>query len=177
MTEVREYAKALFLLSEEEGVTEAVREEAQLVSSAINENPDYTKLLDTPALAVEEKVGLLDRAFGSVNTSLLNLCKILCEKRCSYLIPQVLDAYLAIYDESRGIERVEAITAIPLTESQLSALSSRLEEKTGKTVVITNTVDKSVLGGVKLRYMGIQLDGTVKARLDSFEKGLKSLII
>ena len=99
------------------------------------------------------------------------------KKRYAYLIPRVMDAYLAIYDESRGIERVEAVTAIPLTEAQLSALSLRLEEKTGKKIVITNTVDKAILGGMKLRYMGIQLDGTVKSRLDSFEKSLKSLIV
>ena len=177
MTEVKEYARALFLLTEEEGVTESVCEDVKLVRSAIMDNPEYTKLLDTPALAADEQVALLDRAFATVNGLLLNLCKILSEKRYAYLIPRVMDAYLAIYDESRGIERVEAVTAIPLTEAQLSALSSRLEEKTGKKIVITNTVDKAILGGMKLRYMGIQLDGTVKSRLDSFEKSLKSLIV
>ena len=177
MTEVNEYAKALFLLTEEDGTTEEVREDVKLVRSAIIDNPEYTKLLDTPALPADEKVALLDRAFSSVNASLLNLCKILSERRYSYLITRILDAYLAIYDQSRGIERVEAITAVPLTEAQLSALSARLEAKTGKTIIIANTVDRSVLGGMKLRYMGMQIDGTVKARLDSFEKSLKSLII
>ena len=177
MSEAREYARALFLLTEEEGTTEAVRADAEIMSSAIRENPDYLKLLDTPAISLEEKLGLIDKAFSTLNTSLLNLCKLLCEKRCARLTERVAEEYFALYDQSRGIERVEAVTAVGLTEAQLSALSARLEKKTGKTVIITNTVDKSILGGMKLRYMGIQLDGTVKTRLDSFEKSLKSLII
>ena len=48
---------------------------------------------------------------------------------------------------------------------------------TGKTIIIKNTVDKSILGGIKLRYLGKELDGTRKARLNAIEKSLKNTII
>ena len=90
---------------------------------------------------------------------------------------KVLEAYLSVYDEARGIERVEAITVLPLSEEQKKKLTLKLEKKTGKTIVITNTVDTSILGGIKLRYMGIQLDASLKTRLDGFEKMLTDTII
>ena len=46
-----------------------------------------------------------------------------------------------------------------------------------KTIILTNTVDPSILGGVKLRYLGVQLDGSVKTRLDKFEDALKNTVI
>ena len=174
MSEAREYARALFLLTEEEGTTEAVRADAEIMSSAIRENPDYLKLLDTPAIPLEEKLGLIDKAFSTLNTSLLNLCKLLCEKRCASLTERVADEYFALYDRSRGIERVEAVTAVALTEAQLSALSARLEKKTGKTVIITNTVDKSILGGIIVETGDSVLDGSLTRKLRDVKEVIKA---
>lgn len=177
MTDAREYGKALFLVTEESGTTESAVRDVQLARAVISDNPDYTKLLDSPAIPSAEKIGLIDKAFSGLDTQLTNLLKILCEKHLSHMSVRALDAYLAFYDESRGIERVEVLTAVPLTEEQSQALTSRLEAKCGKRIIIKNTVDTGILGGVKLRYSGIQLDGSVKTRLDRFEKSLKTLVI
>ncbi len=174
---VSEYAKALFELTEELGRTEAVRDEIIAVGKIFGENPDYIKLLDTPALAKEERLGLIDAAFSSLDEMLLNLLKMVCEARQTYAIDRLISAYLAEYDASRGIERVSAITATAMTEAQCEAMRCALEAKTGKTIIIENTVDKSILGGVKLRYMGRQLDGSLKTRLDVFEKKLQDTVL
>ena len=177
MIDAKEYAKALFLLTEEERTTKLVSEEIQTVKKLLCENPRYIKLLDTPALSKEEKLLLIDKAFASLNESLVNLMKILCEKHAVYQIPRLADAYAALYDESRGIERVEAVTAVPMTAAQLAAMTKKLTSLTGKIIKIKNTVDPAVLGGVVLRYSGKQLDGSLKARLQAFEKSLKSVVI
>ncbi len=177
MISEQDYGKALFLLTEEDGTTKIVAEDLKIVQKLLRENPRYEKLLDTPALAKEEKLCLIDRAFSSLHESVVNLMKILCEKHSVYCFSKVADAYAALYDESRGIERVEALTAVAMTQSQISALTSRLVFLTGKTVVVRNTVDPDILGGVVLRYAGKQLDGSLRARLESLEKSLKEIIL
>ena len=177
MIDAREYAKALFLLSEEEGSTDTVLEDVRLVSEVLAKNADYVKLLDTPALPKSEKLSLIDEAFGTVNGNLKKLIKILCERHSTFAFSAVCSAYSELYDESRGIVRAVAVSARPMSEGQISALSEKLSATTGKTVVVKNTVDPSILGGVKLRYEGTQLDGSVKTRLDSFEKKLKGTVI
>ena len=172
-----EYGRALFLLTEEVGSTEKVREDVTVLLAVLKKNPDFVNLLDTPAVSKDERLGVVDAALSTLDGNLANLVKILAERREAHSLPKVLDAYLAIYDEARGIERVEAITAIPLTDGQAEKLKARLEKQTGKTIIIKNTVDPSILGGIKLRYMGIQLDGSLKSRLDSFEKVLTDMII
>ena len=177
MIDAKEYGKALFLLTEEERTTKTVAEELLGVKKLLCENPRYIKLLDTPALAKEEKLALVDRAFASLDGNLLNFVKILCEKHAVYQLPRVADVYAALYDEARGIERVEAVTAVAMTEKQLSALTNKLAALTGKSIVIRKTIDPTILGGVVLRYAGTQLDGSLRARLESFEKSLKDLVI
>lgn len=171
------YGEALFMLTEEVGSTESARDDVQAVLNLIGENPSYLSLIDSPALPREERLGLIDEAFGSLDKNLVNLIKILVEKRLGHILGNTLDAYLVLYDKSRGIERVEAISAVPLTEAQIERLKAKLESITGKQIIVRNTHDPELLGGMKLRYLGIQLDGTVKTKLDNFEKRLSELVI
>ena len=177
MIDMREYGKALFLITEEEGTTDKVLVDVRIAERIFKENPEYAKLLDSPAVPKDERISLADKAFGSLDTNLLNLIKILTQKREVCHFDKVAVAYSALYDDSRGILRVEAVTAVPLTDSQREAMTKRLSESLNKTVVLHNKVDRSILGGVTLRYSGVQLDGSVKTRLDKFEQALKQTLI
>ena len=177
MIDVQEYAKALFLIAEEEGSTDTVLEDVRLVCEVLSANAEYVKLLDTPALPKSEKLSLIDGAFGTVDGNLKNLIKILCERHSIFAFSRVSSAYSELYDASRGIVRASAVSAYPMSEVQIAALSEKLSAITQRTVIVKNTVDKSILGGIKLRYEGTQLDGSVKTRLESFERRLKGTVI
>ena len=172
-----DYARAMFMLTEEVGTTERVREEALAICELLSECDGYTRLLDTPALSVDERLALVDEAFSSFDTYLVNLIKLLVEGRMAHILPRVLVAYEDEYMEARGIVRCEAITAVALSAGQTAALKGKLEKITGKEIIINNKIDPSILGGIKIRYMGIQVDGSVKCRLDEFRSLLDSAVI
>ncbi len=173
----REYGRALFMLTEELGTTERVRDEARAVAQLFGANPDYDKMLDTPALSVTERIALIDGALGTLDESLVNLIKLLAERRLSYAIVRTLRVYEDEYMESRGIVRAEVISAVALDEGQKRTLAAKLSGITGKQIVIENKVDPSILGGIKLRYMGIQRDGSVKTRLDELSRSIGQTVI
>lgn len=171
------YAEALFSLSEEMNVSDSVLKDALVVSGIFSKYPEYVKLLDTPAVSVPEKLALISESFSSVENIVMNVIKLLAEKHSVYLFPEITKEYSSLYNESRGVCNAEIISAVALTDSQAMKIKEKLENMTGKTIVIKNTVDKSVLGGIKLRYLGKELDGTLKARLTAIEKSLKNTII
>ena len=175
--DAKNFGDALFMLAEELEQTEEIKADIDILCTSIEQNPDYLKLLDNPAISREERVDLVGKAFGMLNKNLVNLVKILAERRLVYLVDKVRDAYSSAYDISRGIERVEAISTIPLTSAQLERLQTKLAKMTGKQIIVENTIDPSLLGGMKLRYMGVQIDGSVKTKLDKFEQSLKDLVI
>ena len=174
MIDPREYGEALLMLSEETGRTEEVLRQLGDVKAALAENPDYIRLLDTPSLPADRRTAFLDEAFSGFDRDLLNLMKLLCEKRSFFRLPAVADSFSLLYDEKAGIERVTAVSAVAMSESQIARLTEKLAKETGKTVVVKNVVDPKVLGGLRLEYRGIQKDGTLLAGLSRIEKALKS---
>lgn len=177
MIDAGSYGKALFLLAEENGTDTQVREELGLVRQVLARNPAYVTLLDTPAVPTAEKLALLGEAFGSADPMLLNFLSLLCERRAFYQFAACAHAYDACYDEAHGILRATAITAVPMTRQQQEALRAKLAAITGKTIVLSNSTDPALIGGITLRYGGVQLDDSIQSRLDRLRRSLSETII
>ncbi|MBQ6432199.1 MAG: ATP synthase F1 subunit delta [Oscillospiraceae bacterium] len=177
MIDTAGYGKALFELAAENGTDTQVREELEVVRAAFKAQPDYVTLLDTPAVATEDKLRLLREAFGKIDPMALNFLSILCEKRACWQFSACADVFDACYDEAHGLLRATAITAVPMQERQREALKEKLSAITGKTVILTNRVDETLIGGMTLRYGGVQLDDSIRSRLDKLRRSLSETIV
>lgn len=171
------YADALFMAALEADDTEQIYTDVNTVSEAILQNPQYISLIDTPALDAQQKHGLLECALRDIHPLLLNLLKLLGDKSRFYCFEKIACAYNKLYDEHNNIVRGEAVSAHPLTQAQMSALTQALCDKYGKRIILTNTVDSAILGGIRLNISGIQLDGSLRRRLCDIEKILKNTVI
>ncbi len=177
MINVVDYARALYELAEERGTQERVRQELQVICQALEDKPQYVTLMDTPAVGSKEKGQLLRQAFEGVEEMLLNFLCILCEKRSFYRLAPCAQAYYEAYDETHHILRATAITAAPMKESQCEALKKKLSAMTGKRVELENRIDPGLIGGIRLRYAGIQLDDSIQNRLETLRRSLAETIV
>ncbi|MBQ8380789.1 MAG: ATP synthase F1 subunit delta [Clostridia bacterium] len=177
MTGASEYAVALFSLTEELGTSDTAKEDVLSAEAALSANPKYIDLCDTPAISISEKLALISEAFKSLDVSVKNLIMILAEKHSVRLFTAIARKYVSLYNESRGIVEAEAVSAEPLSAGQLDAIKQKLSRMTGKRIQLKNVIDRSIVGGVTLRYMGKQIDGSLKARLSQIEKSLKNTIL
>lgn len=169
----KQYGDALYELASEENCEDEVLDSLSTAVQAFMENPEYLRLVQDPALPKEERLGLLDEAFGSgVHVHVLSLLKLLCEKSALGLVKGCLEEYRARLYEARGILPVQAVSAVPLNKTQQNALKKQLAAKTGKTILLENVTDPSLLGGIKLRYEGKELDGTAAGRLAAMRRVL-----
>ncbi len=163
----KEYGDAVYSLAVDEDCVDEVMEGLTLAAAAFRDNPGYLTLVQNPALAKDERLSLLDQAFAGVHRYVLNLLKLLCERSALGLTSGCLEQFKALVYQQRGILPVEVISAVALTDEQSSALRDKLHARTGKTILLENRLDSSVLGGIKLRYGGVELDGTAAGRLDA----------
>ena len=177
MDNLRCYAEALFSLSCEEDKCDKVYEDTRIAIAALMENWEYLSILDTTHLSLKERIAMIDQSFGMLDEHLVNLIKILAEAKRAHLLVKILREYESLYDEYKGIFNAYVTSAVAMSDVQIEGLRIKLRSLTGKEPRIINTVDPSVLGGVKLRFEGKQVDGTVKGRLDGFEKKLRDLVI
>lgn len=171
------YGKALFELAQEQGEEDRIAQELELLCAAVEENPAYLTLLDSPAVDTGERLSLLRAAFGQTAEILQNFLCILCEKRAMHQFPVCAGEYRKAYDASRNLLRATAITAVPMTPSQQEKLKAKLAGLTGKTVILENRTDETLIGGITLRYGGVQLDDSIRHRLDELRRGLSDTIV
>ena len=177
MSDVKDYGRALFELAREDGNVERAYDDASTVIAVMQSNREYAVILNSPTLSKEEKRVLIDEAFGSLSENSRNLLKLLCDKRMAHLYTLALQGFIDEYDAYMGILRVDAVTVKPLSPEQSDRLARNLSAKTGKKIIVNNVIDTGILGGIKLRYDGIQLDGSIKTRLDNLAESLDNIIM
>ena len=174
----RVYGGSLYDLATEEKLDGQIMEQMNEIRQIFRENPGYLKLLGEPAIPQEERIKLLDEAFGGqVEPYLLNFLKLLCEKKILREFSGCCEEFTRRYNADHGIVEALVTSAVKLKDDQMEALRIKLEKISGKSVTLTQKKDPTVLAGLKVELEGKQLDGTVKSRLDGLSRKLNELIV
>lgn len=172
------YAQALYSLARDEALDTKVLEELEVLRDVFSKEADYLRLLGSCNISKDERCAVLDDAFrNKVHIYVLNFLKLLTEKGRIRLFPDCVKAYREQYNIDHGIVSVLAVTATPLTDDQFARLQAKLEKMIGKKVLLNNRIDASCIGGVRLDYDGMRMDGTVKNRLDTVAAMLKNTVL
>ncbi len=179
MTPVAEtYGQALYTLALEEGLSQSILQQLQVLQESFAQTPEYIRLLSSPTLSKEERCGILDEVFrDKVQPYLLNFMKILTEKGYMGQFDGCCRVYARLYDRDNGILPVTVTTALPLPRDQARRLEDKLADLTGKTIRLEMRVEESVLGGIRLEYDGKLVDDTVVYRLERIGRMLKETVI
>lgn len=179
MTEVGSvYGGALYDLAAGENLSEEIRKQLQVLSDSFAEEPAFLDLLSAHSLPKAERCKIIDDSFAEkVHPYVLNFLKLLTEKGYVRHFGDCCATYQARYYVEHNILPVSAVTAVALNDVQMTRLVSKLEEQTGKTVIITNRIDPDVLGGIRLDFDGKCVDDTLAHRLDSIRHLLNNTIL
>ena len=174
----RLYGGSLYELAAEEGLTETMREQMGEIRTIFRENPDYVKLLLEPSIPQEERNGLIETAFGTqAERYLVSFLKLLCDKNLLNEFAGCCDEFTRRYNADHGIAEAVVTSAIALSDGQMAALKEKLEKMSGRTVLLTQKLDPSVLAGLKIELEGRQMDGTVRGRLSGISGKLNEMVV
>lgn len=172
------YGQALYTLAKDEGFSEAVLEDLQVLRSCFAAEPKFVRLLAAANLSKEERCQIVDNSFrGKIHSYVLNFLKILTEKGYIRHFPECCDSFEEQYNIDNDILPVKAVTAVSLSEEQTRKLTEKLSDMTGKTIKLEKRVDSACIGGVRLDFDGKRLDDTVAHRLESIGSLLKNTVL
>ncbi len=166
----KEYAKALYELASEHSLEDTISTQLRQVCTLLDDNPDYVRLLDNPAIEKKQRIKLASEAFADVQEYLKSFILLLTEARHTNELARCADCFQRIYDTKHGILRAEIITACGIDDTRAESIRTKLEAKTGKQVVLSQKIDPSLIGGVLLKYGTRQIDMSVKASLNSISE-------
>ena len=167
------YADALFELCSEDKSYDSVHRDINDCRKVFADNPDLLKFLSAPAINTDKKTELLSEIFSDCGIVCNLLCVITVKNRAG-LIYKITDCFNKLYNEYRNIAEITVTTCIPLSDTMREKLKAKLSAKFGKTVVMNEKVDKSILGGVIVQYENLQIDSSIKSKLNSVHNELRS---
>ncbi len=172
------YGQALYDLARAEDLEDVLLQQLTVLAQSFRSEPDFPALLQSHNLSKQERCRILDDSFRDrVHPYVLNFLKLLTENGLARHFPDCAAHFQKCYRRTHNILAVTAVTAVALTDDRLRALTEKLACVTGKTIELSNRVDPTVLGGIRLNYDGKQLDGTVIHRLDAMRSLLKNTVL
>lgn len=89
-----------------------------------------------------------------------------------YLLKDILAALKDLDNEAHNILAVEISSAHPLHKETISAIDKYLQKQLNKELSIEETIDESLLGGMKIKYQDQVLDLSIKKQINNLNKSL-----
>jgi len=171
----KRYSKALVETGSENGTIETLGKELSAFNKMMSRETQLRLLLESPTLAMEKKAAILGDVLKkmSLTTGIQNFLGLVLENGRIEYIEQITRDYNKYADELAGRVRAKVTSAVRLNKSQETAVREALEKQTGKTIVLSTGVSKSLLGGLKVEIGGTTFDGSLKTQLKRIEDTLK----
>ena len=169
----RRYAEAFFSIAQDHDKIDEYQQELELIAKSIEEIENLKDYLGHLIIPAKEKKELISKIFADqVSQVTLNFLLMIIDKRREVYIGSIVDEYSELADISRNIAKADLITAQEVPADEVEALAEKLSSSTGKTVYLKQTIDPTLIGGVKIRIGDQILDGTVAKKLEMLKSQL-----
>ena len=158
-----------------ENKLDQVQDELFAFSKSLIENPELRAALTNNGDTLVRKVELVKNIFGSkFGTSTIKLVNQIVSGRSGRSIEKVLSAHIHAVTARRNRVNAFVKSSIALTSAQQEKLASSLTKKIGQSVHLNIDIDKTVIGGISVRFGDEVIDGTIKNRLAEASRTLVS---
>jgi F-type H+-transporting ATPase subunit delta len=171
-TLARRYAVAVSSVARDRDLVERIGSDLQTIANAIGGGPIH-EFFVSPVIDRPQKERVLTQAFeGRVDEVALHALLLLVRKRRESLLEALVAEYLALQREARGAETLVVTSARRLDRSEYAALIEKLERVYGKKFEVTEQIDPSLIGGLRLVMGDRRIDASIAGRLDSLARDL-----
>ena len=167
----RRYAKALYEVAEENNKLNAYIADLKEISGLISSNDDLNQIIKQPKISSSRKKEVFTAIFqDQIDKELLSFLLILIEKnRIDELNGVILQLeQLQLENNNEVIAVVK--TVVPLKDNERTNLVEKLKAKYKKSIILKESIDAALLGGVYVRVGDDVIDGTIKNKIEEMKK-------
>lgn len=173
----KRYAKAMFELAREQGKEAETENQLQALVEAAAQDAEIRAFLAAPSITADEKIKVLQAAFGDKASSIvLNTISLLIERGRHGEIDALLDAYRQVAGQALGRADALVTSPQPLSDEVKNQLATQFGKVIGKSVRVENVTDATLLGGLMVRIGDTLYDGSLRGKLDRLSKQLQTSV-
>lgn len=162
----RRYAKALIEIASEKKELSRIGEDFKHIEFVTEGSREFLVFLKNPVISKEKKKNVFREVFGSrVHTLTSSFLSFIVDKGREEILSSIITQYFHIMDENLGIVNIEVRAASDLSEQQTGEIKKKFESMTKKTVKISFSLDKQILGGFVVKMGDTVFDASVRNQL------------
>jgi F-type H+-transporting ATPase subunit delta len=163
----KRYAEALLKLSDSKNWIEDSLKGLKSISDLYSTNPDLKAFLNSPEIKSSWKKDALKKILvDKFDKNLINFILFLIDKGRIKNLPTILEEYILLSNKAKNILEIEIITSEQIAIEQIMKIENKYKKLLNTTVIKSkSTVDKSLIGGVKIIIGDKIYDNSIKAQL------------
>ncbi len=173
-TVARRYATAVFSLAKDSGVVDRVRDDLHLVKTVLDSDDGIRKFFRSPVVDRKEKAALIERAFSGLHDIARHTVLLLIRKRREAIFDEIVEQFDLLEQRNRGGSPLRVESARELDPAELRALVDKLGARYHTIFDVSQTVDPSLIGGIRITMGDKLIDGSVAGRLDELARMLST---
>ncbi len=169
------YAKALFALSKEKGLSKEIYQDITLLKEQYKVNKDFSQFITSPVIPATRKKELFNTVFQSqVNELTIKFLITLVDNGREILLIHIAHDFADMYKKEQNIKSVSLYTAIELNADFIETIKNTLETELSSKVELSVFVKEHLIGGFMLMLDGKLIDTSVYSKLKRIKKQLLS---
>ena len=170
------YASTLVdTLSNEGGIDTVIEGRSQMeqVISYSRSHAEFLEAMHDPAYTVEQRSNLIKAVFSDCQPALISVLGLMVERDELELLPRVFELFDAQVAEKLNTTVVDVVTRVPLDDHLRDIIKNKTSADLGRQVVLNESIDPYMLGGIIMSAEGKRIDASVNTMLETARRTLK----
>ena len=171
----RVYSRSMLQLAEERGETDSLLEELNALVALLDRDPGFEHYLASPLVDEEDRAPFLERVFrGRASDLLADSLQVVNRKGRLSLLRAIAESYRSEHLVLRGMVEAHVRTVVPLTEPLRERIRAAVARHTGKTPVLIEKIDPSLIAGIVVQIGDEKIDQSLSRRLRELAANLEN---
>ena len=169
----KKYARALYNVAvQQDGVKEA-SDRINYIANVMKAIPEFNQLLQTHQVSTENKINILKNVLkDNVSPLEIELISDILEHNNILILSDIAKQFEYLVETDSNLVNMAITSATELSAEEVEHIQSNIESQLNKKVDVRTEIDKSLIGGVRLRVGNIVIDNTISRRLDMLKNAL-----
>ena len=173
-TIARPYAEAAFEIAQQGSALGAWSQMLRFAATIVGD-ARVAAALDNPRLDAGAKESLLLSIAGDrFDAQARNFIRVLVEADRVAVLPQISAQFDALKDDAEATAKATIESAFELSDAQVAALKAALEQRFGRKIEATVSINPALIGGARVTVGDAVIDGSVQAKLDAMSTQLRA---
>ena len=150
-----------------------VRDQTERIIRIVRSNMDLSSSLHDSSYTPEQRNSLARNVFAQANPVLVDVLAVMAERGDFALLSRVWESYGEQVERKLNVTVVDVTTVVPLDDHLREVITKKSEADLGTKVVLRESIDKSLIGGILMSANGKRIDASMTSQLEAARNVLK----